>query len=30
MVYNKDMFDKAGLSYSPADYDDSSWTWDKM
>jgi multiple sugar transport system substrate-binding protein len=30
MLYNKDMFDKAGLDYPPADYEDKSWTFDKM
>lgn len=30
MLYNKDMFDEAGLPYPPANYDDPNWTWDKM
>ncbi|MFC5403496.1 ABC transporter substrate-binding protein [Cohnella soli] len=30
MLYNKDMFDKAGLEYPPTDYEDKSWTFDKM
>ncbi|RUS47476.1 ABC transporter substrate-binding protein [Cohnella sp. AR92] len=30
MLYNKDMFDKAGLPYPPTDYEDKSWTFDKM
>lgn len=30
MLYNKDMFDKAGLPYPPANYDDPGWNWDKM
>ncbi|WP_053371863.1 ABC transporter substrate-binding protein [Paenibacillus sp. FJAT-27812] len=30
MLYNKDMFDKANLPYPPADYEDQSWTFDKM
>ncbi len=30
MVYNRDLFDKAGLSYPPVDWDDESWNWDKM
>ncbi|WP_314585652.1 sugar ABC transporter substrate-binding protein [Paenibacillus terrigena] len=30
MLYNKDMFDKAGVSYPPSDYEDKSWTFDKM
>ncbi|NIK78294.1 multiple sugar transport system substrate-binding protein [Paenibacillus castaneae] len=30
MLYNKDLFDKAGLSYPPTDYEDKSWTFDKM
>ncbi|MGK9252507.1 ABC transporter substrate-binding protein [Paenibacillus humicus] len=30
LLYNKDMFDKAGLSYPPTDYEDKSWTFDKM
>lgn len=30
MMYNKDMFDAAGLPYPPSDYEDKSWTFDKM
>lgn len=30
LAYNKDMFDKAGLPYPPADYEDRSWTFEKM
>lgn len=30
MLYNKDLFDKAGLAYPPTDYEDKSWTFDKM
>ncbi|WP_068776928.1 sugar ABC transporter substrate-binding protein [Paenibacillus sp. FJAT-26967] len=30
LVYNKDMFDKAGLPYPPSDYEDKSWTFEKM
>lgn len=30
MLYNKDMFDKAGVAYPPTDYEDTSWTFDKM
>ena len=30
MLYNKDLFDKAGLSYPPTEYEDKSWTFDKM
>lgn len=30
VVYNKDLFDKAGLAYPPIDWDDKSWNWDKM
>lgn len=28
--YNKDLFDAAGLAYPPSNWDDESWTWDKM
>jgi multiple sugar transport system substrate-binding protein len=28
--YNQDIFDKAGIAYPPSDWDDASWTWDKM
>ncbi|WP_040950668.1 ABC transporter substrate-binding protein [Gorillibacterium massiliense] len=30
MLYNKDMFDQAKLDYPPTDYEDKSWTFDKM
>ncbi len=30
LLYNKDMFDAEGIPYPPADYEDASWTWDKM
>ncbi|GIO12939.1 sugar ABC transporter substrate-binding protein [Cohnella xylanilytica] len=30
MLYNKDLFDKAKLEYPPTDYEDKSWTFDKM
>ncbi|KKO54166.1 ABC transporter substrate-binding protein [Paenibacillus sp. DMB20] len=30
MLYNKDMFDAAKLPYPPSDYEDKSWTFDKM
>lgn len=30
MAYNKDLFDAAKVPYPPADYEDKSWTWDKM
>ncbi|MFX3635623.1 MAG: sugar ABC transporter substrate-binding protein [Candidatus Pristimantibacillus sp.] len=30
MLYNKDLFDKANLEYPPTDYEDKSWTFDKM
>ncbi|MCC3374187.1 ABC transporter substrate-binding protein [Cohnella sp. REN36] len=30
MLYNKDLFDKAGIPYPPSSYDDATWTWDKM
>lgn len=30
MLYNKDLFDKAGLPYPPTDYEDKSWTFDRM
>jgi multiple sugar transport system substrate-binding protein len=30
IFYNKDLFDKAGLPYPPSDWEDPSWTWDKM
>lgn len=28
IFYNKDLFDKAGVSYPTASWDDASWTWD--
>ncbi len=30
LIYNKDLFDKAGVAYPPSDYTDKSWTFDKM
>ncbi|BBH22882.1 sugar ABC transporter substrate-binding protein [Paenibacillus baekrokdamisoli] len=30
MLYNKDMFDEAKVAYPPSDYEDKSWTFDKM
>ncbi|MBB3127028.1 ABC-type glycerol-3-phosphate transport system substrate-binding protein [Paenibacillus rhizosphaerae] len=30
MVYNKDLFKNAGLPDLPTDWNDPSWTWDKM
>jgi len=30
MAYNKDLFDAAKVPYPPADYEDKTWTWDKM
>ncbi|WP_379132913.1 ABC transporter substrate-binding protein [Paenibacillus sp. sgz500958] len=30
MLYNKDLFDAAKLSYPPTDYEDKSWTFDTM
>lgn len=30
MLYNKDLFDKAGIAYPPTSYEDKSWTYDKM
>jgi multiple sugar transport system substrate-binding protein len=30
IFYNKGMFDRAGLPYPPADWDDTTWTWDKF
>ncbi|GAF09796.1 N-acetyl-D-glucosamine ABC transport system [Paenibacillus pini JCM 16418] len=30
MLYNKDMFDEAKIPYPPSDYEDKSWTFDKM
>jgi multiple sugar transport system substrate-binding protein len=30
MFYNKDLFDAAGVPYPPADWEDPSWTWERM
>lgn len=30
LMYNKDMFDAAGIDYPPSDYADTNWTYDKM
>ncbi|GJM81396.1 hypothetical protein HMSSN139_38920 [Paenibacillus sp. HMSSN-139] len=30
MLYNKDMFDAAGVPYPPSDFEDKSWTFEKM
>lgn len=30
LMYNKDLFDKAGVAYPPSSYEDKSWTFDKM
>ena len=30
MLYNKDLFDAANIPYPPSDYNDASWTFDKM
>ena len=30
LAYNKDLFDKAGIPYPTSDYEDKSWTWDKL
>lgn len=30
MLYNKDMFDKANVPYPTSDYEDKTWTFDKM
>lgn len=30
LVYNKDMFDKAGIKPPPVDWDDTSWTMEQM
>ncbi|MFB9326799.1 ABC transporter substrate-binding protein [Paenibacillus aurantiacus] len=30
LLYNKDLFDKAGVPYPPSDYEDKSWTFDEM
>lgn len=30
LMYNKDLFDKANVPYPPSDYNDKSWTFDKM
>lgn len=30
LAYNQDLFDRANIPYPTADYEDKSWTWDKM
>jgi multiple sugar transport system substrate-binding protein len=30
LFYNKDLYDQAKLPYPPTNWDDLSWTWDKM
>lgn len=30
VLYNKDMFDAAGVPYPPSDYDDTTWTLDEL
>jgi len=30
LLYNKDLFDAVGVAYPPSDYNDKSWTFDKM
>lgn len=30
LFYNADVFDESGLPYPPVNWDDPSWTWDKM
>lgn len=30
IFYNKKLFDKAGVPYPPKQWDDPSWTWDKL
>lgn len=30
LVYNKDIFDAAGIAYPTSDYEDKTWTYDKM
>lgn len=30
LYYNKDLFDEAGVAYPPADWTDTSWTYDKF
>ncbi len=30
LLYNKSLFDEAGIAYPPSDFDDPDWTWDKM
>jgi hypothetical protein len=30
VVFNEDRFDKAGVPYPPADWRNTSWTWDRM
>ncbi len=30
VFYNMDIFDEAGMPYPPTDWEDKSWTWDRM
>ncbi|RME64386.1 MAG: extracellular solute-binding protein [Caldilineae bacterium] len=30
VFYNMDLFDEAGIEYPPTDWEDKSWTWDRM
>jgi multiple sugar transport system substrate-binding protein len=30
LVYNKDLFDKAGVAYPPDNWEDKNWTWDEF
>lgn len=30
VFYNKDIFDRAGVSYPPTSWDDKSWNWDEF
>jgi multiple sugar transport system substrate-binding protein len=30
IVYNKSLFDEAGIPYPPTSWDDPEWTWDKL
>jgi multiple sugar transport system substrate-binding protein len=30
LFYNKDLYDEAGLEYPTTDWEDTSWSWDKM
>ena len=30
LMYNKEHFDEAGLAYPPADFKNTSWTWNRM